>query len=169
MSFQSTQYASVFYSSYLVTLTNEVLKVLTDKLHKSGFSSQASVLSTIIGIVSSNQIAAPLWDPSQGQFPTNAAFMRAHISDLVARSFPNLNTVQVQQFVSNLFTLYNDAAAFKQMLRDFLIQIGEYAAHFSSEEAEAAAAAITAREAAYVASVPGLQYFRGNEQVNEDD
>lgn len=48
--------------------------------------------------------------------------MRQVLTDLLARSFPNLLPAQIALFVQGLFTI-DDLTLFKNHLRDFLVQL----------------------------------------------
>ena len=74
-------------------------------------------------------------------------------------AFPNLTKAQVETFVIGLFDI-SGPEPFKQHLRDFLVNIKEFAEENNSdmymEEQEAAAAETEKRRWEYQQSVPGL-------------
>ena len=59
-------------------------------------------------------------------YPSNAAFVQAHVSELLFTSFPNLRPQQIQATVMGMMEL-KDPASFKQHLRDFLVQSNQFA------------------------------------------
>lgn len=70
-------------------------------------------------------INIPLWDPATNQDPnmTNKIFLREYVVQLLTSAFPNLNQGQIRTYVNGLFDLCNDLPAFKNYLRDFLVQL----------------------------------------------
>ncbi|ORY74870.1 Crm1-K1 [Protomyces lactucae-debilis] len=121
--------ANAFYQSFFLLLLQDIFFVLTDSDHKSGFRMQSVILARMFGLVESNAIAAPLYQPNQVQNPstTNAQFLRDYVVSLLQNAFPHLQLVQIQQFVQGLFSLNQDLPKFKLNLRDFLISIKEFA------------------------------------------
>jgi exportin-1 len=149
--------AQSFYASFLVSLIQDIFGVLTDRLHKSGFKLQASVLKHLAQVAQTGQVVAPLHSIPGVD---NATFLREHISNLLNEAFPNLGRPQVSNFVRGLFDVSMDLMAFKQHLRDFLIAVKEFAGEDNSElfteELEMEKAEILRAQQAYMASVPGL-------------
>ncbi|KAJ8599904.1 hypothetical protein CTAYLR_002830 [Chrysophaeum taylorii] len=110
----------LFYQAFLLPLLQDILAVMTDRLHKSGFRMHATLLRHIFHLVEAGRVA-PL-----AQNPNNQAFLRDHVANLLATSFPNLTRRQVFDFVLGLFDLNMDLPTFKTHLRDFLIQLKEF-------------------------------------------
>lgn len=141
-SVQKPEIQNQFYQMYFLSLTQEVFVVLTDREHKPGFKLHALILSQMFHVVESGQIQAPLW--KSGSYPSNQTFLREYVATILRNAFPQLSNAQIQQFVINLFSLNRDLAAFKTSLRDFLIQLNEFAGEDNrelySEETEAEAA-----------------------------
>jgi len=57
------------------------------------------ILHHLFGVVSGDVIKAPLWDVGAlgpGAYPSNAAFVHAHVTQLLATSFPNMRPQQVE-------------------------------------------------------------------------
>lgn len=153
--------AQGFYQQYLLALIQDVFAVLTDRLHKSGFKMHATLLRHMFHLVQMNQVTVPLFDLANapaGQ--SNPVFLRDHISNLLATSFPNVTKTQVASFVEGVFNLKMDLPTFKGLLRDFLIQLKEFSVEDNSglfsEETEQVT---RKREEAVMAqriAVPGL-------------
>lgn len=150
----------LFYQSFLLALLQDILAVMTDRLHKSGFKMHSTLLRHIFHLVEAGQVTAPLFDAEQqppGQ--TNQAFLRDHVANLLATSFPNLTRRQVFDFVVGLFDLRMDLLSFKTHLRDFLIQLKEFSTEDNrdlySEERAAADADRIQRETHARLAVPG--------------
>ncbi len=91
---------------------------------------------------------------------TNPRFLREHICQLLAQSYPNLSQGQVVAFVEGLFSL-KDLNLFKNHLRDFLVQIKEFAggednAKLYEADKEAEAAKATKEETERNMQIPGM-------------
>ena len=130
---KSPEIAQGFYKTYLVSLVQDIFAIMTDRLHKSGFKMQATLLHYIIHLVLNNHVTEPLYDASQGNnFSSNTAFLHSHLANLLASSFPNLGSKGVTEFVDSLFDVKMDLPSFKICLRDFLVKLKE----FSGEEGE---------------------------------
>ena len=165
---RTSEVAQPFYQQYLVSLTQDVLGVLTDRLHKSGFKQQATVLQHIFCILENGRAVEPLYDPNENTHaPTlpdgtadNKLFVKEYIADLLMSSFPNITKAMVIAFVNGLFDIARDLVAFKQHLRDFLISAREFEAEDNSElfieEMEEHEALLRQQQWEYKASIPGL-------------
>ena len=94
--------------------------------------------------VEAEKITGPIYTPEQAQLNTsNKEFLRNFVSSLLQAAFPNLQpyvlrpctpssyanfiSVQITQFVDGLFLYNSDAIKFKTNLRDFLVQLKEFA------------------------------------------
>ena len=90
------QVAQGFYAAYFLSLIQDILYVLTDRLHKANLSMHAQVLSTMLQMVESLHVVAPLWESAPGGAQTvpagttNPQFLRVFVKRLIASSFPNL-------------------------------------------------------------------------------
>ncbi|PVU86567.1 hypothetical protein BB560_006659 [Smittium megazygosporum] len=114
--------ANTFFKMYYISLLQDILFVLTDSDHKSGFTLQCRVLYRLIEIVRSSTISNPLYDERQ-PFTSNSEYVYAFIFDLLSNAFPNLNKMQVKGFVTDVFELNTDFEVFKSAIRDFLINL----------------------------------------------
>jgi exportin-1 len=101
-----------FYQSFLLVLIEQVMGVLTDRLHKSGFRQQASVLMHLFHLVQKGQVAVPLFNAA-GPAADNANYLKEHVGGLLLDAFPNLTKSQVVTFVLGLFDVSKDINAFK--------------------------------------------------------
>ncbi len=72
----------------------DVFGVLTDRLHKSGFKLQASILMHLCHCTQLGQITAPLH--SLGNSVDNAQFLKEHLGGLLVKAFPNVTKQQVR-------------------------------------------------------------------------
>jgi exportin-1 len=126
--FERSEAATAFHQAYYLQLLRETFAVLTDTFHKPGFKMQARILHHLFGVVQGDAIKAPLWDVAAAgpaAYPSNAAFVQAHVAELLATSFPNLRPQQVAATVAGMLDL-KDFATFKQHLRDFLVQSNQF-------------------------------------------
>ncbi|KAJ9124761.1 Exportin-1 [Naganishia onofrii] len=154
--------ANSFYQQYLLPMLGDVFYVLTDADHKSGFKLQAMLLCRLIALVESNQVTAPLWDPSTVTDPnmTNQLFLKQHIATLLQNAFGHVQPAQINSFVQLMAESSNDFERFKLILRDFLISIKEFSAtdnadlYLADKEAENEAKQKEEKEAAM--RVPGM-------------
>jgi len=146
-------FAQNFYQTYYLPLLQDILVVLTDRLHVSGFSLQVVILRHMFSIVQQGRVTAPL---GQGQ-PNNQAFLHQHVCEMIAGAFPNVAKKHVEDFVIGLFDPQKDLATFKSHVRDFLIRIKEFSADqlflHENEEAQRTQQQNLLREKA---TIPGL-------------
>jgi len=131
--FAQSEYATQFYQAFYVTILQEVFAIMTDSFHKPGFKMHARILHHLFGITSPTVITAPLWDPSAGAaYVSNDAYVREYVAKLLRSSFPNLGIQQVAACINGMFEL-KEFSAFKQHLRDFLIQTKQFASEDNAE------------------------------------
>ncbi|KAI1613332.1 exportin-1 [Exophiala viscosa] len=134
------QTSAIFFQQFYVPILQDVFYVVTDSDHKAGFKSQCMLLARMFQLVEANKISQPLYKPDQAAPGTsNKQFVTEFTATLLHNAFANLQDVQIQHFVHGLFTLNEDATKFKTHLRDFLIQLKEFAgdnAELFAEERE---------------------------------
>jgi exportin-1 len=127
---QASQVSNDFYRAYYLGLLQDVFSVLTDTLHKPGFKLHSQILATLFLAVESDLISAPLWphDASVTYPPgtPNRKYLRDLLLQMFTTSFPNMTSTQLTLIVEQMFTQCRDQAAFKQHLRDFLVQLKEF-------------------------------------------
>jgi exportin-1 len=165
---QSMDVAQPFHQQFLLPLIQDIIGIMTDRLHKSGFKQQATVLQHMFQILEMGQLVVALVDASSGLSAPVAAdgsvdnktFVKEYVGNLLLTSFPNLSRDQIVSFVVGLFESSQDLQAFKQHLRDFLIAVKEFANEDNSElfteETEANQELQRQQQMQYKASVPGL-------------
>mmetsp|Transcript_6441 Transcript_6441/g.15770 ORF Transcript_6441/g.15770 Transcript_6441/m.15770 type:complete len:1079 (-) Transcript_6441:407-3643(-) len=153
-----SQVGSEFYSTYYLSLLQDIFSVLTDTLHSPGFKLQSQILAHMFMLVESKAITVPLWDAATVQATDNSTYLRELLSTMFIQSFPNLTPPTVKRLVDGLFDTCRDQVAFKQHLRDFLVQLREFGGgeelYLDEREAEQArkAAEVQKRQEA----VPGI-------------
>jgi len=156
------EFAQSFYSSFLLALIQDILGVMTDRLHKSGFKVQAMILMNLFHLVQAGNVRVPLFDTAlHPGFTDNAQYLKEHVGHLLLQTFPNLSTVQVVAFVNGCFDVSLDHTAFKQHMRDFLINVKEYSAgdhndELFDEEKQLQQEMVSEELRAYQKSIPGL-------------
>ncbi|KAI2654323.1 Exportin-1 [Labeo rohita] len=97
--------AQSFYQTYFCDVLQHIFSVVTDTSHTAGLTMHASILAYMFNLVEEGKISAAL-------NPSNPV---------------NNQVAQVKVFVTGLFSLNQDIPAFKEHLRDFLVQIkGSY-------------------------------------------
>ncbi|XP_077866004.1 exportin-1 [Saccoglossus kowalevskii] len=122
---QNEQAAQSFYQTYYTDILQHVLSVVTDTSHTAGLTMHATILSYMFNLVEHNKINVPL---SQQQASlTNDMYIKEFTANLLKAAFPHLQDAQVKIFVTGLFSLNHDIPQFKEHLRDFLVQIKEFA------------------------------------------
>ncbi len=121
------QTSGVFFQQFFIPILQDVFFVLTDSDHKAGFKSQCMLLARMFQLVEANKISQALYQNGQAAPGTsNKQFVTEFTANLLRTAFSNLQEVQIQHFVSGLFTLNEDATKFKTHLRDFLISLKEF-------------------------------------------
>ncbi|KYQ92422.1 exportin 1 [Tieghemostelium lacteum] len=119
--------ANQFFPTYYVSLLNDVLFILTDSLHKSGFLLQCEILKTLFQIVENGICTVPLFDLSQNPgINTNSEYVKT-VTGRYLESFPNLTKPQILSIVNRFFErIHGNPDDFKNTVRDFLIQLKEF-------------------------------------------
>ena len=174
------QVSNQFFQQYFLSVMQDVFFVLTDTDHKSGFKLQSMVLARLFQLVQTGAIGVPLFDPSTVPDPnmSNSLFLQEYTATLLKNAFPHLQPyvqptlrfgglatdlfvfrIQFTTFVRNLAEYHSDINKFKLSLRDFLVQLKEFAGdnaelYLEEKEAEAQRKAQEEREAAM--KIPGM-------------
>ena len=90
----------------------------------------------------------------------NVTYVQEFVANLLRTAFPHLSTNQIKITVTGLFTYDQDIPAFKEHLRDFLVQIREFTGEDDSdlflEEREAALKKAQEDKRKIQKSVPGI-------------
>jgi len=152
-------------------LLQDVFYVLTDTLHKPGFKLHAQILATLFQTIQDDVITVPLW-PQDGSVTvaagtTNQSYMQTLLLQMFSTSFPNLTQPQLTVLLGQMFNNCKDQAAFKQHLRDFLVQLKEFgdSTELYAEEQQAASDTKALEMRKRQEAVPGLL----NPHVRQDD
>uniref|UniRef100_A0AAQ5ZTX8 Exportin-1 n=1 Tax=Amphiprion ocellaris TaxID=80972 RepID=A0AAQ5ZTX8_AMPOC len=149
--------AQSFYQTYFCDILQHIFSVVTDTSHTAGLTMHASILAYMFNLVEEGKITTAL-NPAS---PTNnQVFIQEYVANLLKTAFPHLQDAQVKVFVTGLFSLNQDIPAFKEHLRDFLVQIKEFAGEDTSdlflEEREASLRQAQEEKHKIQMSVPGI-------------
>lgn len=112
------QAAQSFYQTYFTDILMQIFSVVTDTSHTAGIAMHASILAHMFTLVESNRITVSL-----GPIPDNTLYVQEYVASLLKSAFSHLTDNQIKIFVTGLFNLNLEVPAFKEHLRDFLIQI----------------------------------------------
>lgn len=115
---QHQQAAQSFYQTYFTDILMQMFSVVTDSSHTASLQSHAQILAYMFNLVESNQVTVNL-----GAIPNNVLFIQEYVAQLLKSAFGHLTDNQIKVFVTGLFNLNHDVTAFKEHLRDFIIQI----------------------------------------------
>lgn len=115
---QHEQAAPSFYQTYLTDILQHVFSVVTDTSHTAGLSIHAAILAYIFSLVESGKVVCQL-----GPITDNTLYIQEFTATLLRSAFPHLTDNQIKITVQGMFNLDQDIPAFKEHLRDFLVQI----------------------------------------------
>ncbi|XP_047001392.1 exportin-1 [Schistocerca americana] len=152
---QHDQAAQSFYQTYFTDILQHIFSVVTDTSHAAGLNMHATILAYMFTLVEMGRITVPL-----GNSPDNVLVVQEFVASLLRAAFPHLTDNQIKITVQGLFNLDQDIPAFKEHLRDFLVQIREYTGEDDSdlflEEREAALLQAQEEKRRIQMSVPGI-------------
>ena len=100
-----------------MNLLQDILFVLTDSFHKSGFKQQASILSILFQVLVSNYITVPL-DKDQGNL-SNQEYIYNFLVNLFSSNFATLSKQQISQYLQRLFETCGNLHDFKVNFQNF--------------------------------------------------
>ena len=160
MAEQDPQVSGQFFRQFFIPIMQDVFFVLTDSDHKAGFKSQSMLLARMFYFIRNGKVTEPIYAPDQAQAGTsNEQFLQEFIGNLLHNAFGNLQITQIQTFINGLLEYNSDITKFKLHLRDFLIQLKEFAGDNSelyAEDRETAAQAAKDAEREKAKQVGGL-------------
>eukprot|EP00270_Netrium_digitus_P012503 TRINITY_DN4067_c0_g1_i1.p1 TRINITY_DN4067_c0_g1~~TRINITY_DN4067_c0_g1_i1.p1 ORF type:complete len:525 (-),score=157.11 TRINITY_DN4067_c0_g1_i1:661-2136(-) len=157
--FQTSEFCNQFHQAYFLTIESEIFAVLTDTFHKPGFKLHTQILQHLFVVVDSGVLTQPLWDVAAlgpAAYASNAAFVMEHTIGLLSTSFPNMTVQEVTAFVRGMFELKGDTTAFKNHLRDFLVQSKEFSDKDNKDLYAEEAAALQAADIQKRMAIPGM-------------
>jgi exportin-1 len=118
----SSNIADIFYKTYYFSIIQEILCVLTDSYHKSGFKLQAEIMQLLIQVVEFNQITPNLFDSNR----SNKEYTLNVLVELITNAFTHLNKIQIETFCIALFNKCYNYHEFKTLIRDFLTTLKSF-------------------------------------------
>ncbi|KAJ4428918.1 exportin-1 [Periplaneta americana] len=152
---QHDQAAQSFYQTYFTDILQHIFSVVTDTSHTAGLTMHATILAYMFSLVELGRITVPL-----GPTSDNTLYVQEFVASLLRAAFPHLSDNQIKITVQGLFNLDQDIPAFKEHLRDFLVQIREYTGEDDSDlfldEREAALQQAQEEKRRIQMSVPGI-------------
>lgn len=152
---QHPQAAQSFYQTYFTDILMQIFSVVTDTSHSAGLAMHAYILAYMFSLVENNKVTVNL-----GPIPDNTLYIQEYVASLLKSAFSHLTDNQIKVFVTGLFNLDQNVHAFKEHLRDFLIQIREVTGEDDSdlylEEREATLREEQASKRLIQRSVPGM-------------
>ncbi|VDL99193.1 unnamed protein product [Schistocephalus solidus] len=152
----------MFFKNFYMDIMQHMFAVVTDRSQTGNLTLQSSLLAYMFKIVENGVITIPLGDSPAAAVPpeTNVQFVHDRLLELLRLAFPHLQEPQIVLFIKGLFSFDHDVAAFREHLRDFLVQIreisGEDLADLYLEEREAEIAKAQQEKLKRQAIVPGL-------------
>ncbi|OMJ30299.1 Exportin-1 [Smittium culicis] len=117
--------ANAFFQTFYIPLLQDILFVLTDSDHKSGFRSQCLVFSKLLEYIQSPIISVPILGNNSGEV-SNSEFVFNYIVELLGNAFPNLNSMQLKAFVTDLTECNQKTEQFRSTVRDFLVKLNVF-------------------------------------------
>ena len=153
--------AQSFYQTYYTDILQHMFSVVTDTSHTAGLTMHATILAFMFTLVESGKITVNLNPAAAAGTPANnVLFVQDFVANLLRTAFPHLTDNQIKITVQGLFNLNQDIPAFKEHLRDFLVQIREFTGADDSdlflEEREGALKAAQEEKRKVQIAVPGM-------------
>ncbi|XP_029040796.1 exportin-1 emb [Osmia lignaria lignaria] len=125
---ENEEAAQSFYQTYFTDILQHIFSVVTDTSHIAGLNMHATILAYMFSLVELGRIQVPL-----GPVPDNTLYVQEFVARLLKAAFPHLTDNQIKITVQGLFNLNQNIPAFKEHLRDFLVQIREYTGEDDSD------------------------------------
>ncbi|EGG21695.1 hypothetical protein DFA_01581 [Cavenderia fasciculata] len=157
--------SNVFYPTYIASLLTDVLYILTDSFHKSGFPLQCEVIKVMFTVVDSGLVSTLIYDPATNpNIANNTEYLKVVITKYLSAT-PNVSPHQIELMTHRLFGLTNASVAdFRSAVRDFLITLKEFQAdnnelYIEERNAEREAALNRAK------AIPGMVRPNENEEM----
>jgi len=153
--------AQSFYQTYYTDILQHMFSVVTDTSHTAGLTMHATIFAYMFTLVETEKITAPLNPTEQAAANmSNMVYIQGFVANLLKTAFPHLTDNQIKITVTGLFNLNQDIPAFKDHLRDFLVQIREFTGEDDTDlyldEREAALKVAQDEKRKVQMSVPGI-------------
>lgn len=111
-----------FFKTYFMPILQDTFFVLTDGTHKGGFQLQIEILKKLFSLVEENRFTEEI-QPGM----SNKAYILEYLSDALSRLFTNMNKVQIETAILNMFTRCNEKDKFIETIIDLLVSLKEFA------------------------------------------
>jgi exportin-1 len=161
--------AQSFYQTYYTDILQHMFSVVTDTSHTAGLTMHATILTYMFTLIETSKITVAL-NPTAAAQATDAtpaairdlniSYVQDYVANLLRTAFPHLTDNQIKITFQGLFNLDQDIPAFKEHLRDFLVQIREFTGEDDSdlflEEREAALKVAQEEKRKIQIAVPGM-------------
>jgi len=125
--------AQSFYRTYYTDILQHLFSVVTDTSHTAGLTMHATILAYMFTLVETGKVTDTFDSAGRLQSLTpaqvsasNVTYVTDFAANLLRTAFPHLTDNQIKITVQGLFNLNQDIPAFKEHLRDFLVQIREF-------------------------------------------
>jgi len=168
---QPNEVAQCFYQTYFLDILQHLFSVLTDSSHTASLNMHAQLLSYLFTIVEMGKVTIELRSGEGND--NNKTVVQTYTLQLLHNAFPHLSEPQLKVTVQGLFSLNQDVNAFKEHLRDFLVQIREVTGEDDSdlflEERENALKQIEIEKRTRQLAVPGILNPYQNNSVGAGD
>lgn len=115
-----------FYQTNCLDILQHLFSAITDPSLSAGLVQQATVLAYIFSVLETDKIRVPLSNTQLQNNLSNVAFVQQYVKELLKNVYPHLSDAQIEITVKGFFNCDQNIPAFKDHLRDFLIQIREY-------------------------------------------
>lgn len=123
---QNDEAMQKFYQNNCLDILQHLFSAITDPSLSAGLVQQATVLAYIFSVLETDKIRVPLSSTQLQNNLSNVAFVQQYVKDLLKNVYPHLTDAQIEITVKGFFNCDQNIPAFKDHLRDFLIQIREY-------------------------------------------
>eukprot|EP01064_Diplonema_japonicum_P008392 TRINITY_DN15852_c0_g1_i1.p1 TRINITY_DN15852_c0_g1~~TRINITY_DN15852_c0_g1_i1.p1 ORF type:complete len:1107 (+),score=234.62 TRINITY_DN15852_c0_g1_i1:41-3322(+) len=121
-----------FFQVYFINLVHAVFNVVTDTMHKTGFKYHCKLLQHLINVsVKMSDVQRPIAADQQAGSRADQYF-KMHLASQLA-VFRTMNQQQIHNFVEGLFSKVADEKAFKDHMRDFLVELHEFSAQDNTD------------------------------------
>uniref|UniRef100_A0A915JMD4 Exportin-1 n=2 Tax=Romanomermis culicivorax TaxID=13658 RepID=A0A915JMD4_ROMCU len=119
--------AQSFFQTYFLELLEHIFSVVTDTSlsQVAGLTYHSTILAYMFEVVEKFSAMGPLNTANPTQ--PNTDFVFDFVGSLLQKAFPHLTLDQIRIIVKGFFAYDSDVPKFKDHLRDFLIQIKEFA------------------------------------------
>jgi exportin-1 len=168
----------LFFGTYYFLIFIDVFAAMTDSFHKNGFKLQVEIIQLLVQIIEMNFIKENLFSDinnnnNQNNNSNNLSNKNYFLNKLayeISNGFKNLNQNQIEAFCLGLFNKSYNYHDFKQLIRDFLINLKSFAGNNNelyleekNKEIEEAKKIMQAK----MSLIPGLSSMYDQEILNK--